>query len=282
MTRAAARSAAMKSQSRTPKRRSPPVLILCGGQGTRIRGVADDVPKPMMEIGGLPILWHIMKGYAAHGFRDFVLLLGYRGEVIRRFFLNYRAMMCDVTLSLGGTGRIEYRSRHQEEDWRVTLVHTGAEAMTGARVWRGAQRIGPGTFLATYGDGVSDIDLRALLRFHRTHGKLATVTGVHPPGRFGELRTRGGRVVEFREKPQLAEGAINGGFFVFERAFVEKYLADDDRLVLERDPLMRCAADGELMMFRHGGFWQPMDTYREWVILNDLWKSGKAPWKSWR
>jgi len=267
--------------SSKPAGRKPPVLILCGGQGTRIRGVADDVPKPMMEIGGLPVLWHIMKGYAAHGFRDFVLLLGYRGEVIRRFFLNYRAMMCDISVTLGSPGKVEFLSRHREEDWKVTLVQTGADAMTGARVFRGARHVRGGTFLATYGDGVSDLDIGKLLAFHRRHGRLATITGVLPPGRFGELRTKAGRVIEFREKPQLAEGAINGGFFVFERGFVKRYLADDDRIILERDPLMRCAADGQLMMYRHDGFWQPMDTYREWVILNDLWKSGKAPWKIW-
>lgn len=255
------------------------VFILCGGQGTRIRGVADDAPKPMVEIGNRPILWHIMKGYAHAGFCDFTLLLGYRGDVIRRFFLDYKAMTCDAAVTLGG--KVEYLTQHPEEDWRVVLADTGQNAMTGCRIRRGAKYLVGDRFLATYGDGLADVDLRALLAFHQQHGKLATVTAVRPPSRFGELGLDGDRVREFSEKPQVGAGWINGGFFVFERPFVERYLPDDENLSLEREPLARAARDGELMVFRHEGFWQPMDTYREWNILNDLWRSGKAPWKTW-
>jgi glucose-1-phosphate cytidylyltransferase len=257
------------------------VLILCGGQGTRIRGVADDLPKPMIEIGGRPILWHIMKDYAAFGHKEFVLLLGYRGDVIKRFFLDYPAMTSDVAVTLGGSGKVEVLSQHADEDWRVVLAETGLGAMTGARIFRGAKYLQGDTFLATYGDGVSDIDVGRLLDFHRAHGRLATVTGVRPPGRFGELVTKGDLVTEFAEKPQMGSGWINGGFFVFQRDFVERYLRDEDGLTLEREPLMKVAADGQLAMFRHDGFWQPMDTFREWTILNELWKGGRAPWRRW-
>jgi glucose-1-phosphate cytidylyltransferase len=235
----------------------------------------------MIDIGGRPIVWHIMKSYAAAGHREFVLLLGYRGDVLRRFFLDYRAMTSDVAVTLAGGGSVEYLAQHSAEDWRVVLAETGEAAMTGARLCRGAKYVQGDTFLATYGDGVSDVDLRKLVEFHKAHGKLATVTGVRPPSRFGELMTDGDRVVDFREKPQIGEGRINGGFFVFERGFVERYLRDDEGLILERDPLMRAARDGELIVFRHDGFWQPMDTYREWVILNELWRAGRAPWKTW-
>jgi len=257
------------------------VLLLCGGQGTRIRGVADDMPKPMVPIGERPILWHIMKGYAVHGHRDFVLLLGYRGDAIRRFFLDYRAMTSDIAVTLGAKGKTEYLAQHAEEDWHVVLAETGEAAQTGARMFRGARYLEGETFLATYGDGVSDVDVAKLVAFHRAHGKAATVTAVRPPGRFGDLVIQGDRVTEFREKPQVSEGWINGGFFAFERSFVDQYLRDDDKLILEREPLMRAAADGQLMVYRHEGFWQPMDTYREWTILNDLWKAGRAPWRTW-
>jgi glucose-1-phosphate cytidylyltransferase len=277
--RSAAR--AIRPARGTPAGRKPmQVLILCGGQGTRIRGVADDLPKPLVPIGDRPILWHIMKGYAASGHRDFVLLLGYRGDAIRRFFLDYAAMTSDTAVTLGPHAGVEVLARHCSEDWRVVLAETGGTAMTGARIFRGARYLQGDTFLATYGDGVSDIDLGRLVAFHRAHGKLATVTGVRPPGRFGELVTAGDRVTDFCEKPQLASGWINGGFFVFERAFVERYLRDDDSLVLEREPLMQAARDSQLMVYRHDGFWQPMDTYREWSMLNELWHAGRAPWKT--
>lgn len=255
------------------------VFILCGGQGTRIRGVADNVPKPMVEIGGRPVLWHIMKGYSQAGFHDFALLLGYRGDVIRRYFLDYKAMTCDAAVTLGG--KVEYLTQHPEEDWRVVLADTGQNAMTGCRIRRAAKYLLGDRFLATYGDGVADVDLKALLAFHGKHGKLATVTAVRPPSRFGELGLDGDRVREFSEKPQIGAGWINGGFFVFERAFVDRYLHDDENLSLERQPLSRAAQDGELMVFKHEGYWQAMDTYREWKLLNDLWQTGKAPWKTW-
>lgn len=255
-------------------------FILCGGQGTRIRGVADDVPKPMVPIGGRPMLWHIMKGYARHGVREFVLLLGYRGDVVREYFLNYRAMTSDVAITLGGG--IEYLGPEGDEaGWRVVLAETGDRAQTGARLFRAATRYARGTFLATYGDGVSDVDVTKLLAFHRSHGKLATITGVRPPGRFGEMEVEGSRVVRFNEKPQTSAGRINGGFFVFEPAFVERYLGAADDMVLEREALMRAVHDGELMVHEHDGFWMPMDTFREWTQLNALWDAGSAPWKTW-
>lgn len=254
-----------------------PVLILCGGRGTRIRGVTDDTPKPMVDVGGRPLVWHIMKGYAMYGVTDFVLLLGYRGEVIRDYFLNYRTRVADVAVLLDGG--VEVLQSH-EEKWRVVLIDTGQEAMTGARIFRGA-KYGGGTFFATYGDGVANVDVGRLLDFHRCHGKLATVTGVRPPGRFGELSILGNQVIGFDEKPQVTQGLINGGFFVFEREFVDRYLHSDDCLMLEREPLMQAARDGELCAYRHDGFWLPVDTFKEWSLLNELWQTGKAPWKTW-
>ena len=255
-----------------------PVLILCGGCGTRIRGVADDTPKPMVDVGGRPLIWHIMKGYAMHGVTDFVLLLGYRGEVIRDYFLNYRTRVADVAVRLDG--EVEVLQSHDESLWRVTLVDTGQDVMTGARIFRGA-KYGGGTFFATYGDGVANVDVGHLLDFHKRHGKLATVTGVRPPGRFGELVVSGDQIVGFDEKPQVTNGLINGGFFVFEREFVNRYLHDDGGLMLERGPFMQAARDGVLCVYRHDGFWLPVDTYKEWALLNELWQSGKAPWKTW-
>lgn len=257
------------------------VMILCGGFGTRIRGAGDDVPKPMLPIGDRPILWHVMKIYAAAGFKEFVLCLGYKGNAIRDYFLNYRAHTTDVTLSLGDPGRVQVHDSHPEEDWTVTLAETGLDAMTGARVRKAGRFIPPGEpFMLTYGDGVGDVDLKALLKFHRAHKKVATVTGVRPPGRFGEMDLKGRQVVSFNEKPQTTGGLINGGFFVLERAFLDSLPAGDD-LVLEREPLTSLAHKGELMAYEHAGFWMPMDTHREWRLLNDLWEQGKAPWKVW-
>jgi glucose-1-phosphate cytidylyltransferase len=260
------------------------VMILCGGQGTRIRDVAENIPKPLVDVGGRPILWHIMKLYAHFGFKEFVLLLGYKGSAIKDFFLSYEAHVNDCTLHLGRPGKLELHGEHPESDWSITLTDTGLSAMTGARIARAARYLGADDdFMVTYGDGVGDVDLSSLLAFHRKHGKLATLTGVRPPGRFGELEVEGTRVREFAEKPQAREGLINGGFFVFKRAFVDRYLKEaQDSLVLEREPLQRAARDGELMVHSHQGFWQPMDTYREWTILNDLWNQGRAPWKVWK
>jgi glucose-1-phosphate cytidylyltransferase len=224
-----------------------------------------------------------MKLYAAHGFRRFILCLGYKGHLIKDYFLNYRAYQSDLTLRLGDSGRIQYHSKNEQEDWEVTLVETGLNAQTGARVARAGQYITEPVFCLTYGDGLGDMDLAALLRFHRSHGKTGTVTGVRPPGRFGELAvTSEGQAAQFNEKPQTTEGMINGGFFVFERSFLKRYLTDREDLILEREPLQRLSQDGELMVFRHEGFWQAMDTYREYRLINDLWEKGKAPWKVWK
>lgn len=256
------------------------VVILCGGLGTRLREETDLKPKPMVEVGGRPILWHIMKSYAAQGFTEFVLCLGYKGEKIKEYFLNYEAMNSDFTIDLSSPESVTYHRHHSERDWKITLADTGAAAMTGARVARVERYVDGDEFLLTYGDGVSDVDLHALLKFHRAHGKAATVTGVRPPSRFGELLVDGRRVHEFSEKPLAAAGHINGGFFVFSRGFF-KYVSKDDGCVLEKGPLEGCARDGELMMFPHEGYWQCMDTYRDMQQLQKEWDSGKAPWKKW-
>ena len=257
-------------------------VILCGGQGTRIRDANELLPKPMLPIGGRPIVWHIMKMYAQHGVRDFVLCLGYRGWVIKEFFLNYKAMTADLTVTLGKHGAVEVIGRHDEEDWRVTLAETGEETMTGGRVAAVRKYVeGDEPFLLTYGDGVSDVDIGATIAAHRKHGKVATVTAVRPPGRFGEMLIDGGAVTEFNEKPQTSEGFINGGFFVLDGRRIWKYLGEDRATILEREPLRSLARDRELYAFPHTGFWQPMDTSREYGLLNDLWASGKAPWKTW-
>ena len=262
---------------------TPPVFILCGGQGTRIREETEVLPKPMLRIGERPILWHIMKIYAAHGCQRFVLGLGYKGYAIREYFLNYRAHVLDAKFRLGEPQQARFDGRLEEEDWHMTLAETGPDTQTGGRLIRAARHLEGPEFCLTYGDGVGNIDVRQLLAFHRSHGKIGTVTGVLPPGRFGELVIGGdGRATEFNEKLQTAGGRISGGFFVFRREFVDRYLAGQGECcVLENEPLRRLAADGQLMVYPHDGFWQPMDTYREWKLLNDLWKSGQAPWKVW-
>jgi glucose-1-phosphate cytidylyltransferase len=258
-------------------------MILCGGQGSRLREETGVRPKPMVEIGGRPIVWHIMKLYAWYGFTDFVLCLGYKGHVIRDYFLNYKAYNADVTVRLGAPGVVDYHTSHGEEHWNVTLVETGELTQTGARVSRAGRYIKNDTFCLTYGDGLGDIDIASLLRFHEKHGRIGTVTGVRPPGRFGELRVGDeGKALEFNEKPQVTEGFINGGFFVFQRAFLDTYVNDRDDLMLEQAPLQQLVRDDELRVFVHEGFWQPMDTYRELTLLEQLWKSGQAPWKVWQ
>lgn len=258
-------------------------VILCGGQGTRIRDAGQQVPKPMLTIGERPIVWHIMRGYAAAGFRDFVLCLGYRGWQIKEYFLNYSAMTSDLTVRLGRERSVEVLGRSEELDWSVTLAETGVDTMTGGRVAAIRRYVeGDDLFLLTYGDGVSDVDLRALLDFHRAHGKLVTVTAVRPPGRFGEIRIGDrGSVCEFNEKPQTSEGFINGGFFVVDARRIWSYLEGGPALILEQEPLRRLAQDGQLVAYQHTGYWQPMDTYREYALLNDLWTRGAAPWKTW-
>jgi len=256
------------------------IVILCGGYGTRIRDVADNIPKPMIPIGRYPILWHIMKYYANFDHQDFVLCLGYKSQIIKDFFLNYEAHTKDFTITLGKRDGIEFHTAHNESDWRVTLVDTGLQAMTGARIARIRKYVGDEDFMLTYGDGVGDVDIEALLAFHRAHGKALTVTGVRPPGRFGELVSDGGRAVEFNEKPQAAGGRISGGYFVASAKLFD-YLNDAEDLVFEQEPMRKLVADGELMVFEHDGFWQPMDTSREYQLLNALYEQGKAPWVKW-
>lgn len=256
-------------------------VILCGGQGTRIRDANEALPKPLLPIGNRPIVWHIMKSYAMHGHKDFVLCLGYKGWLIKEFFLNYRAMTTDVTVGLGHQSSVSFHGHHSEEDWNVTLAETGENTMTGGRVAAIKRYVeGDDTFLLTYGDGVSDIDIGKLVAFHKSHGKVATVTAVRPPGRFGEMSIVSGGVREFNEKPQATEGFINGGFFVLDAKRIWNYLQGGSQVIFEREPLQALAKDGQLMAFPHTGFWQPMDTYREYSLLNDLWASGKAPWKT--
>jgi glucose-1-phosphate cytidylyltransferase len=257
-------------------------VILCGGQGTRIRDANELLPKPLLPIGNKPIVWHIMKGYATHGVREFVLCLGYKGWLIKEFFLNYRAMTADLTVNLGKHAAVEILDGNGFEDWKVTLAETGEATQTGGRVAAIRRYVqNDDLFSLTYGDGVSDVDIRALVAFHKAHGRIATVTAVRPPGRFGEMRIAANAVEEFNEKPQATEGFINGGFFVFDAKRVWDYIVADPKLVLEREPLRRLAADGELMAYPHTGFWQPMDTSREYGLLNDAWATGKAPWKIW-
>lgn len=257
-------------------------VILCGGQGTRIRDANELLPKPMLPIGGKPIVWHIMKMYAQHGVREFVLCLGYKGWIIKEFFLNYRAMTTDCTVTLGRHDAIEFHGSHDEEDWKVTLAETGEATMTGGRVAAVRRYVeGDDLFLLTYGDGVANVDITRSIAFHREHGKIATVTAVRPPGRFGEMMTENSRVVEFNEKPQASEGFINGGFFVLDAQRIWDLLGNDPQTIFEREPLRRLAREGQLCAYPHTGFWQPMDTAREYGLLNDLWAAGKAPWKSW-
>jgi len=255
-------------------------IILCGGQGTRMREETEYRPKPLVPIGGRPVLWHIMKTYAHYGFREFVLCLGYRGDLIKEYFLNYEAMNNDFTIRLGSTHEVQYHGAHDEQDFAVTLAETGIDSMTGARVKRAAPYCQDGTFMVTYGDGVSDVDLGKVMAFHRAHGKLATVTSVRPASRYGVLELADdGRVECFNEKPQSA-GWINAGFFVFEPGVLD-YLSEDPGCILEKEPLERLARAGQLMAYRHQGFFFGMDTYREYLYLNDLWDREEAPWKVW-
>jgi glucose-1-phosphate cytidylyltransferase len=254
------------------------VVILAGGLGTRLSEETVVRPKPMVEIGEKPILWHIMHLFAAHGFTEFLLALGYKGEIIKEYFLNFFALNSSLTVDLrNGKATI-----HDGEslDWRVHLVDTGLETQTGGRIKRLQSRIGNEAFLATYGDGLADVDLRQLVKFHQAHGKLATVTAVRPPARFGGLHFEGEQVISFLEKPQTGEGWINGGFFVLEPGVFD-YIDGEDT-IWERGPLERLAKDGQLRAFRHEGFFQPMDTIREKLVLEELWQSGNAPWKAWK
>jgi glucose-1-phosphate cytidylyltransferase len=253
-------------------------VILCGGKGTRLREETEYRPKPMVPIGSRPILWHIMRRYAKYGHRDFVLCLGYKGEVIKEYFRNYRWNSHDVTVSLGNPQAPKFHAPESAEDWRVSLVDTGLDSLTGWRVRSVRPQVGSGAFFLTYGDGVGDIDIRKLLAHHRKSGAVCTLTAVHPPGRFGEVSLRpDGRVESFNEKAQTHTGYINGGFMVCEPSIFD-YLPDEPATMLEEAPLRRLAAEGKLSAYRHEGFWQPMDTYQEFTVLNRLWDSGTAPW----
>lgn len=255
-------------------------VILSGGLGTRLREETEFKPKPLVQIGGKPILWHIMKIYAHYGFKNFLLALGYKGEMIKEYFLNYEAMNNDFTISLGRLAGINFHGEHEEQDFKVTLADTGPSSMTGARVKRLERYLTDDLFMVTYGDGVADVDLSKLIRFHLSHGKLATVTVVPPVSRFGVIDVRdNGQVKSFSEKPKLS-GWVSAGFFVFDRRVLD-LLSTDESCVLEREPLERLAAKGELMSFQHRGCFFAMDTHREYQMLNDMWDKGEAPWRVW-
>ena len=253
------------------------VAILAGGVGSRLAEETDIKPKPMVEIGGRPILWHIMMHYYAYDHRDFVIALGYKGDVIKKYFCDYCSLNSDLTVKLR-TGKILRRGAMQP-DWTVDLVDTGIATLTGGRIKRLAPLLGEDTFMLTWGDGVSDVDLDALLEFHRSHGKLATVTVVRPPARFGHIVMEGDRVCEFTEKPQTSEGWINGAFFVLEPEIFDYIDGDDTQW--GREPMERLARDGQLMAYKHDSFWQCMDTLRDRRLLEDLWQRGNAPWQTW-
>lgn len=258
--------------------RSVPVIVFCGGAGTRMRGDTP-VKKELVEIGGRPIIWHVMKIYATYGHTRFILTLGHRAAEMKRYFLEYKPMGCDFTVKLGHSSAVSYHRAGPDENWEVTLADTGLDTEKGSRIYRVARYIDGDTFFATYGDGVGDVDVDALLAFHRQHGRLATVTGVRPPSPYGTIQVgEAGRVSGFAQKPQM-EQWINGGFMVFERRVLD-YLAGGDDVHLERGVLPRLAAEGQLMMYRHTGFWRKMDTLKEALALDKFWRES-APWKTW-
>ena len=256
-----------------------PVVILCGGQGTRLREETEVRPKPMVEIGGMPILWHIMKIYGRYDVARFVLCLGYKGWVIKQYFLRYHEMMGDFTVSMDGAGAPDFHEHRGGENWRVTCAETGETTGTGGRLQRVRHYVDADTFFFTYGDAVSDIDIDKLLAYHHDMGRVATVTGVHPTSRYGEMSVQDGVAEEFNEKPTVAEGVVSGGFFVFQREVFD-YLDDDPGLLLEHQPLQALARDGQLAVYVHEGYWESMDTYRDYLHLNERWSQG-APWKIW-
>jgi glucose-1-phosphate cytidylyltransferase len=258
----------------------PKVVILCGGLGTRLKEETEYKPKPMVKIGDKPILWHVMKIYAHYGFKDFILCLGYKGELIKEYFLNYDILNNDFTIKFGQKKMITTHSALEESDWSITLVDTGINTLKGARLKRIEKYIPDDVFMVTYGDGVGNIDIRKLLDFHNRHGKIATVTGVRPPSLFGELVVKDNRALLFSEKPQTSAGLISGGFFVFNRKLFD-YLTDDDNCDFEKGPLEQIAAEGELMVYTHDGSWACMDTYRDVEYLNKLWQNNQAFWKVW-
>lgn len=253
------------------------VVILCGGKGTRLKEETEYRPKPMIGIGGKPILWHIMKIYSAHGFKDFILCLGYKGEMIKSYFYNYDILSNDLTVELGNYKHTEIHSNHKEKGWRVTLADTGEMVLKGSRIKKIEKYVNGDLFMLTYGDGVADINLHELLAFHKSHRCIGTVTGVRPPSRFGEIVAKNKKVVSFTEKSQVSYGLINGGFFVFDQRFFA-YLTDDN-CDFEKGPLEQLAEDGELMVYELKGEWACMDTVRDMEYLNKLWQDGKAFWK---
>ena len=253
-------------------------VILCGGLGTRLSEETVIKPKPMVEIGDKPILWHIMKNYLSHDYNNFILALGYKGEKIKEYFLNYNNLTSNLTVNMKN-GEV-FKTEGTKENWEVQMIDTGKNSMTGGRLHR-LQKIlkTEGRFMMTYGDGLGDINISKLVSFHKKHGKIATLVAVRPPARFGSMIFKENQVLEFKEKPQTGEGWINGGFFVFESKIFD-YLNGDDT-VLEADPLERLATDGQLMAYKHNGFWQCMDTLRDKISLNKIWNEGNAPWKNW-
>ncbi|MBF0103091.1 MAG: glucose-1-phosphate cytidylyltransferase [Desulfobacterales bacterium] len=256
------------------------VVILCGGLGTRLREETEFRPKPMVNIGPKPILWHIMKNYAYYTHNDFILALGYKGEMIKNYFCHYELMNNDVTIELGRPENMCIHHFHDEAGWKITLADTGEKTLKGARLKKVERYITDETFMMSYGDGLSDVDVSKLLAFHKSHGKMATVTGINPASRFGELKTDGNRVISFAEKPKDGESLINGGFFVFNRSIFD-YLSTDDFCDLEVGALEQLAKEDQLMVFKHRGFWACMDTLRDMDYLNKLWDDGQAKWKIW-
>ncbi len=256
-----------------------PVIVLCGGQGTRIREASERLPKPLIDIGGQPILWHIMKLYGAHGFRRFILCLGYKAWDIKQYFLEYQRMMSDLRIETGA-GSIDFLDRETLDDWEVSLVDTGVETGTGGRVDLVRNLIDTDYFMVTYGDGLGDVDLRAELRALADSDNIGLVTGVHPTSRYGELGVDDNQVTNFAEKPS-SDGWVSGGFFAFRRSFLDYVPSDDPEHFFERAPVQAITHEGKLGLFRHTGFWMGMDTYREYTALNEMWAAGEAPWKLW-
>lgn len=258
-----------------------PVVILCGGRGMRLHNETEFMPKPLVKVGNFPILWHIMKIYAHYGFTNFILCLGYKGKMIKEYFMDYEWMNSDFTITLGDKKKIQYYNSHDEIKWKITLVETGLEAMTGARIKRIEKYINTKYFMLTYGDGVANINIKKLVDFHKFHGKIGTITGVHTSSRFGELMIKNELVTQFSEKPQTKTDFINGGFFVFDKR-IFKYINNNDSCIFEREALVELARNNDLAAFIHKEFWHCMDTYRDMVALNQLWENGNASWKVWK
>jgi glucose-1-phosphate cytidylyltransferase len=256
------------------------VVIVCGGMGTRLREETEFKPKPMVNIGSRPILWHIMKIYSHYGYNEFILCLGYKGETIKEYFLNYEILNSDFTVELGNGKNVRSHNCHNEKDWKVTLADTGEFALKGARLKKVEKYVDGDTFMMTYGDGISNVNIKELIEFHQSHGRVATVTGTNYTSRFGELKIKGDRVIKFVEKEEFGTTFVSAGFFVFNRGIFD-YLVEDDRCDLEIGPLERIAEAGELAVYKHRGFWAPMDTLRDMDYLNALWNQNRAVWKIW-